>query len=68
MKQYITIATGDKIPLGVYVQGVKLAITNPEAEFTHGLTTWWPTSGKDIRQQFLESIHDRINIKGRQGK
>lgn len=49
------------IPLGVYVKGVKAALEQPETEFKHGLTTWWPTTGAEIRRQFLRSIHDRIN-------
>ena len=49
------------IPLGVYVEGVKTALEQPETEFKHGLTTWWPTTGKEIRRQFLQSIHERIN-------
>ncbi len=61
MKHYITIATGAKIPIPIYVQGIKLAIANPDREFKHGLTTWWAVTGKEIREQFLESIHDRIN-------
>ena len=50
-----------KVPLGVYVAGVKVAIANPEAEFKHGLTTWWGTSGAEIRKQFMDSVMDRIN-------
>jgi hypothetical protein len=49
------------VTIGQYVTGVKFAIANPAAEFTHGLTTWWAVTGAEIRQQFHESLHDRIN-------
>lgn len=61
MACYITIATGKKVTLGQYVAGVKLAIRNPDREFTHGLTTWWPTTGAAIRAQFREGLHQRIS-------
>ncbi len=54
-------ATGKRIPLKAYVQGIKLAKANPTAEFKHGLTCWWPCTGKEIMRQFRRSIHDRIN-------
>lgn len=63
MKHYITISSGKRIPMGIYVRGVKLAIANPDMKFSEGLTSWWSTTGKEIREQFLESIHDRINQK-----
>lgn len=50
-----------EIPLGVYVRGIKKAIANPRAEFKHGLDTWWPVTGAEIREEFLASVHDRIN-------
>jgi hypothetical protein len=49
------------ITLRSYVDGVKHAIANPDATFPSGLTTWWPTTGREIREQFRRSIHDRIN-------
>ncbi len=49
------------VPLGTYIAGVRLAIANPDREFKHGLTTWWPTLGAVIRAQFLAGVHDRIN-------
>lgn len=61
-KRYISIPAVDKrVGLGRYIQGVKMAIHNPDAEFKHGLTCWWPVTGKEIRRQFLQSVHDRIN-------
>lgn len=52
---------GRQIPLGIYVQGVKAAIAQPDVEFKTGLSTWWSTTGAEIRRQFLKSVHDRIN-------
>lgn len=49
------------VRLGEYVRGVRFAIAHPEAEFKHGLTTWWPTTGAEIRRQFRRGLHDRIN-------
>ena len=58
----MTLSAIDRqVTLGQYVKAVKLAIENPEIEFKHGLTTWWPVKGKEIRQQFRWGIHDRIN-------
>ena len=54
-------ATGRRIPLGAYVQGIKLAKANPEAEFKHGLTCWWPCTGAEIMEQFRRGMHNRIS-------
>ncbi|MFQ5629560.1 MAG: hypothetical protein ACE5I1_12425, partial [bacterium] len=63
---YIEIpAVGKKVPMRIYVQGIKQAIANPDKGFKHGLTCWWSCTGQEIREQFLESIHDRINTKGK---
>jgi hypothetical protein len=50
-----------QVPIGAYVQAVKTAIAHPNTEFKHGLTTWWPTTGREIREQFRRGMHDRIN-------
>ena len=61
-QRYITLpAVGKRVPLAVYVQGVKEAIQNPDTMFHHGLTTWWPVTGAEIRRQFRDSVHDRMN-------
>lgn len=62
MKRYVTLpASNKRIPLGAYVRGVKAAIANPTMEFKHGLTTWWPVTGADIRRQFYDGLTERIN-------
>ena len=62
MQRVMTItAINKQVTLGQYVKAVNLAIKNPDAEFKYGLTTWWPTKGKEIREQFRDGIHDRIN-------
>jgi hypothetical protein len=53
-----------QVSLAAYVVAVKLAKANPDRTFTHGLTTWWPTLGSEIVQQFLAGVHDRINMRG----
>lgn len=52
MKRYIGVSAvrNRPVPLGVYVRAIKKAIAEPETEFAHGLTTWWPTTGAEIRR------------------
>ncbi len=50
-----------RVSLRAYVTAVRLAKANPEIEFKHGLSTWWPTTGAEIMQQFREGLMERIN-------
>lgn len=50
-----------QVTLKQYVQAVKLAKSNPDKTFKHGLTCWWPCTGVEIMKQFRSGIHDRIN-------
>lgn len=50
-----------RITLGQYVAVVKMAKANPDREFKCGLTTWWPTTGREIVRQFNRAVHDRVN-------
>lgn len=52
---------GKRVSIGAYVRAVRMAKQNPDAEFKHGLTCWWPCTGKDILQQFFDGVQDRIN-------
>jgi len=52
---------GGWVPLEVYIRGIRLAIANPDAIFKCGLTTWYPTNGREIRRQFWEGVQGRIN-------
>jgi hypothetical protein len=61
MRAVSLIATDKTIPLGVYVAGVRAAIAHPGRTFRHGLTTWWPVTGADVRREFMDGVHDRIN-------
>ena len=61
----ITLGGGKQVPLSSYVAGIKTAKANPRATFSHGLTGWWPITGKEILDQFRDGIHDRINIRGK---
>jgi hypothetical protein len=54
-------ALGRTVSLADYNQAVRLAKAFPSAVFKTGLTTWWPTTGAEILQQFREGMTDRIN-------
>jgi hypothetical protein len=60
-KHVITLANGMKIPIHAYVEGIKKAKENPAATFSHGLTTWWQTTGREIMEQFREMVTDHCN-------
>jgi hypothetical protein len=38
-----------------------MAKENPDEEFLHGFSTWWPTKGAEVVRQFWEGVVDRIN-------
>ena len=63
-RYFITLASGRRVGLGSYARGVRHAIAHPEATFAHGLSTWGPTTGAEIRRQFRAGLHDRINERG----
>jgi hypothetical protein len=50
-----------RVSLRQYVAAIRLAKANPNREFKHGLTCWWPCSGAEIVKQFYAGIVDRIN-------
>ena len=54
-------AINRSVTLGAYVRAIRLAKANPDAEFKHGLTAWWPCTGREIMAQFRAGMHDRIN-------
>jgi hypothetical protein len=54
-------AINRQITLKQYVKAIKTAKAHPDEEFKCGLTTWWPTKGKEIMKQFMRGVHDRIN-------
>jgi hypothetical protein len=49
------------VTLAAYVHAIKLAKANPDVEFKHGLTAWWPCTGREIMRQFRAGMHDWIN-------
>ena len=62
MTRTVTIPAINRIvSLAAYIAAVKKARANPDVEFPHGFTTWWPTTGQEIMRQFMEGVHDRIN-------
>jgi hypothetical protein len=50
-----------RVSLVAYVAAVKKAKANPDSTFSHGLTCWWPCTGKEILHQFVAGMQDRIN-------
>ena len=61
MRTIFLSAIDRHISLGTYVQAIKTAKENPNKEYKYGLTCWWPCTGKEILQQFMAGVHDRIN-------
>lgn len=62
MQRTITLpAVNKSVTMRAYVAAVRHAIAHPTTEYKHGLTTWWPTTGAEIRKQFRRSMNDRIN-------
>ena len=50
-----------RVTIGQYVAAIKKAKANPDAQFPHGLTCWWPCTGSEIMKQFRRGMHDRID-------
>lgn len=50
-----------QVTIRQYVRAIQRAKAHPDTMFSHGLTTWWPTNGRDIVRQFREGMHQRIN-------
>jgi len=66
---FITLtAINKRVSISAYIKAVKAARANPTAEFKHGLTTWWPTTGAEIVKQFRNGMHDRISNGGHNAK
>ena len=61
MKTIYIPAIDQWISLKAYLVAVRMAKANPDVEFKTGLTTWWPTRGSEIMQQFRRGMTDRIN-------
>ncbi len=49
------------VTVGQYVQAVKMAKANPDATFKKTLTDWLPGTGRQIMQEFMRGVMDRIN-------
>ncbi len=49
------------VSLAEYNQAIRLAKAFPSTTFKTGLTTWWPTTGAEIMEQFRAGMMDRIN-------
>ena len=51
------------VSIATYLRAIRLAKAHPERVFNAGLSTWWPTTGKEIMEQF----EDRKFKRGSQG-
>lgn len=49
------------VTIGQYVRAVKYAKDHPDREFKDGLTSWGPTTGRQVVRQFMQGVDDRIN-------
>ena len=49
------------VSLRQYLQAIRTAKANPDAEFKHGLTCWWSCSGREIVGQFRDGMLARIH-------
>jgi len=54
-------ALGRHVTLAAYLQAVRMAKASPDMTFKTGFTTWWPTTGAEVMQQFREGMTERIN-------
>lgn len=63
MKTIFLPATGKHIPFREYIKAWKTVKAMPDQEFKHGLQTWWPQTGKEIYNDFISALHDRINTR-----
>ena len=50
-----------RVTLATYLQAVRMAKANPDMTFKTGFTTWWPTTGAEVMDQFRAGVMDRIN-------
>ena len=61
-KRRVYLAAHQKyVALGKYIAFVKCAIADPDARFQYTLTQWWGGFGREIRKEFRDGMHDRIN-------
>lgn len=58
-------ATHKFIPVHIYVDALKVVKANPNATFPHGLNSWYSKKGIEIYKEYIEAIHDRINLRAR---
>lgn len=70
MKKTITIGihSGKSIRLSTYLKAWRTlrAMTEEKrrnTELKDSLTTWWPVTAQECLQQYIDSVHDRINLR-----
>ncbi len=61
MRTVFLPALNRTVSLAAYLTAVRDAKAHPATTYAHGLTTWWPTTGAEIRRQFLRGLMERIN-------
>lgn len=53
------------VSLGDYVKAWKtVKSVHPETVFKHRLKTWTQGTAKQLHKEFIEGLHDRINLRG----
>jgi hypothetical protein len=52
------------ISIKMYLNGWRNAKKHPRDEFKHSLRGFMPATGEEIRKQYLEMLHERINERG----
>lgn len=60
--RYVTLGNGRQVGLGAYVAAWRAVNAAPDGqEYSHGLTGCWSVTALEIRAEYAEGLHDRIN-------
>jgi len=58
----IVLGNGNRVGIGTYVAGIKMAKRYPDQKFAVSLSTWWPVTGREIVQEFRrDMVTDHCN-------
>jgi len=64
-KKLVIRSATREITLKEFMNGWRNCKRYPQAVFKHGLTGFLPKTGTEIRREYLEKLHERINERGR---
>jgi hypothetical protein len=60
--RYVTLGNGQRVSLGAYVAGWRTVNAAPDGEeYSHGLCQCGPATALEVRAEYAEGLHDRIN-------